>query len=532
MPDRLKLPHQSSGDTMIYRPAIAALAVLTVMATSPAGGATDYRVAEPLLYAVQEASPSDIHDLEPGGAAKPDVPVPQPAGGGAYPRATTLVKKPAANPCLTSHKGLFYQNDFSYLNSPDYCGCCLGDSLKLMPVDPCGHWGTIDVGGQLRLRYHHERGMGQEPGATRFEDTTNDFLLTRLRTYVNWQIDQDVRFYMEGIYADVTADEDYVYRPTDCNYGDFLNLFVDLKLTNQSTVRLGRQELLYGNQRLVSPLDWSNTRRTFDGVKWIYTDGDWSVDTFFTHLVVVDPSNFDKSDYQQRFYGTYAVYSGRENSKLDLYYLGYDNDSVGGPAASDDFSLHTLGARVYGERGSWLYEFEGAGQFGRQSGLGLDHEAAFGTAGLGRKLSGSWSPVVWVYYDYASGNNVGGDFNRFNDLFPLGHRYLGFIDAVLRRNIESPNVLLTMDPSSKTKFLLWYHHFMANQETDIVPSIGGTPAQSTASKFFGNELDLILQRQLTPRSNVLFGWSHFWRGNKILAEEDADFFYSQWELNF
>jgi hypothetical protein len=35
-----------------------------------------------------------------------------------------------------------------------------------------------------------------------------------------------------------------------------------------------------------------------------------------------------------------------------------------------------------------------------------------------------------------------------------------------------------------------------------------------------------------PRSNVLFGYSHFWRGDKILAPEDADFFYTQWETNF
>ena len=35
-----------------------------------------------------------------------------------------------------------------------------------------------------------------------------------------------------------------------------------------------------------------------------------------------------------------------------------------------------------------------------------------------------------------------------------------------------------------------------------------------------------------PRSNVLIGYSHFWRGNKILAPADADFTYAQWELNF
>ena len=48
----------------------------------------------------------------------------------------------------------------------------------------------------------------------------------------------------------------------------------------------------------------------------------------------------------------------------------------------------------------------------------------------------------------------------------------------------------------------------------------------------GDELDVIAKYGLNSRSNVLIGWSHFWRGSKILAPTDADFFYAQWELSF
>jgi hypothetical protein len=65
-----------------------------------------------------------------------------------------------------------------------------------------------------------------------------------------------------------------------------------------------------------------------------------------------------------------------------------------------------------------------------------------------------------------------------------------------------------------------------------VPAIGGTPLQSLASKDFGDELALILRYNFAPRSNILFGWSHLWRGNTILAPSDADFFDVQWEVNF
>ncbi len=520
---RLRQPFNLLGDSQPATPA-------TITPTS--GGVLLALDAEP-------EDPTDAVELEPTAIAAQDgcnaCQSPACCGNGKSTCNCNCCKKKEdkkPNPCATSHKGVFYANDFSYLKDPGYDGHCLGDCLKLMPLGNCGQWGTLDIGGQLRLRYHHERGMFQQLGTTRFEPTENDFLLTRLRLYTNWKINDWARFYAEGIYSEVGAEADYLPRLIDRNYGDFLNLFFDLNLTDALTFRIGRQELLYGNQRLVSPLDWANTRRTFEGVKLMYKQGDWAVDGFFTHFVPPRPGEFDEADYDIPFYGMYAVYSGMENQTVDLYYLGTDNEKDAPPAIVRDYSLHTFGARLNGSRSNWLYEFEGGGQFGRQSGLALDQEAAFATAGIGRNLDLPWSPTVWFYYDYASGNVPGGAFNTFNDLYPLVHKYLGFIDAALRRNIESPNMLLTMNPTEKVNLLFWYYHLMANQAEDIVPSVGGTPPQSLASKDFGDELDIIAKYTFGPRSNILFGWSHFWRGSKILAPTDADFFYTQWELNF
>ncbi len=445
-------------------------------------------------------------------------------------------KKSDANPCATAFKSVFYDNDFSYLQDPDYHGHCFGDCWKLMPVDNCGRYGTLDVGGQMRLRYHHEVGMGQDvsgPGMLRFEDTVHDFLLSRFRLYGNWRVSESTRVYVEGIFAEVTDDNDtYLPRPIDTNCGDFLNAFVDCQLDEAWTLRTGRQELLYGAERLISPLDWANTRRTFEGVKLMYNEDDWKVDGFYTHFVPVRPYTLDYADYEQPFYGVYGTYGGWENKTLDVYYIGYDNKHDDAPITSD-FSLNTIGSRLFGSHRDWLYEMEGGYQFGRQSGLGQDQSAGFATAGIGRKYPRHpWTPTVWFYYDYASGNFPGGDFNRFNQLFPLAHKYFGFIDAVQRSNIESPNVLLTMKPDAKWELLFWYWHFQANSASDIVPSIGGTPNQSLSRRHFGDELDVLVKHTISPRMNILFGYSHFWRGDKILAPQDADFFYTQWETNF
>jgi hypothetical protein len=450
--------------------------------------------------------------------------------------AAPLAAAAEPSPCATSHKPLFYDNDFRYLTSPGPGPACLGDNFKQLSVAD-GEWGTMDMGGQFRSRYHHEEGMGQSQGLGRFQNTHTDFVLTRIRAYLDWHLNEWVRFYAEGIFADASDDSgNYVPRGIDRDYGDFLNLFADVALTDSLAVRVGRQELLYGDQRLVSPLDWANTRRTFEGARLLYRGEDWATDVFYTWLVPVKPNELNEADYDQTFYGIHGTYHGFEHVTLDTYYLGYDNQNTGGANGADDFSLHTLGVRINATlNDKWSTMFEGGPQFGRQSGLGLDHEAMFATCGFGRQMGDllPWSPSLWFYYDYASGNNVGGDFNRFNHLFPLAHKYLGFIDAVQRSNIEAPNLLLTCQPGPKWKLLMWYWHFMANQDTDIVPAIGGTPLQSTASKDYGDELDVLLTYAICPRSQIVFGWSHLWRGDKILAStNDADFLYTEYTVDF
>lgn len=449
-----------------------------------------------------------------------------------------LAQQVAPNPLAVSHKGVFYANDFSYLKAPGNDDFGLGDGLKLMPVAD-GDFGSLDIGGQIRERYHHERGMGRVPDATVpfFEDTEADFFLTRLRLYSNWKVCDELRFYCEGIYADATDDNgEYAQRPIDENFGDLLNCFADIALTDTTTIRVGRQELLYGAQRLVSPLDWANTRRTFEGANLLYRDGNWAIDSFYTMLVPVQVREFDEGDDDIEFFGSYAVYSGFENFTVDFYYLGYDNGQAfnNDDPLSSDFLIHTTGIRINGAMDNWLWELEGGPQFGEYDGAGVDHSAGFATAGIGRSfIDAAWKPTVWLYYDYASGNVPGGDFNGFNQLFPLGHKYFGFIDAVQRSNILAPNCLVTAKPTDRLTVLMWYWHFTSDSEAEV-PSIvaANTPAQNT-EKDLGDELDVLLTYTICPRSSLGIGWSHFWRGDKIiLSENDADFVYSEWTMNF
>ncbi|MEM8864675.1 MAG: alginate export family protein [Planctomycetota bacterium] len=462
--------------------------------------------------------------------------------------AACQAKKKAAapNPCLTSHKILFFNNDFSYLNDPGYSGRCLGDCLKLNPI---GKNGQLSIGGQLRLRYHNEESMGFStegvvggggPGVG-FQGTNEDFLLSRLRLYTDYRYKDVARLYVEGIFAENLDDGDtFLPRIIDRNYGDLLNVFADVNLTDSLIFRIGRQEHLYGAQRLLSPLDWANTRQRFEGIKFLYKKDDWAIDTFWTVFTPVDPDEFDEGDYNRRLYGVYATKTGGKYiPTLDLFYIGFDDTRALAPITSD-FSLHTIGGRAQGGGAKWLYELEGGVQFGRQSGLGVDHNAGYVTGGVGRKFDHDWSPTMWFYYDYASGDDESGGFGRFNQLFPLAHKYLGFADFAQRANISSPNVLMTMQPAQKWKLLLWYYYLGAAESADIVPGVATNtaPLQNTVDDEFVHELDIIIRYQINVRSNILLGYSNVWAGDKLddgmfpILDSDANFTYLQWEQNF
>jgi Alginate export len=411
-----------------------------------------------------------------------------------------------------------------------------GDDLKGL----CD--GKMDIGGELRMRYHSEknhRGLG-------LTGRDDNFWLTRYRMFSNYRMNEYFRVYGEYLYAD-SGGETFNNRLIEENRGELQNLFLDTQLTEELNIRLGRQELQFGNQRLVSPLDWANTRRSFDGARGTYKGEVWTLDGFYVNPLnrtAANESKIDDADETQDFFGTYATRSDLEIGTVDMYYLGY-TDSV------FDFDYHTLGNRVAGETdGGLKYELEGGLQFGNNSpGFG-NHSATFFTSGLGRELSvctdcGEWNPIVWFWYDYASGGDqvpaARGD-DGFDHLFPLAHLYNGFMDLFGRRNLHDINAqfITPVMGSKKVKMLLWYHYFLLDQATTpynvtMTPFNAANPA---GDKELGHEIDTLFTIDLNPRNSVQLGYSHFFAGDYyettagVPTNEDARFFYMQYQSRF
>ncbi|MEK7381858.1 MAG: alginate export family protein, partial [Elusimicrobiota bacterium] len=97
-------------------------------------------------------------------------------------------------------------------------------------------------------------------------------------------------------------------------YMDILDLFAQ-----PLDLRVGRQELQYGDQRLISPLDWSNVARAWDGARLRWRGSNYTVDLFETVIKEVNAAKRNGN-----FWGLYASCKAVPKHEFDAYILGRD----------------------------------------------------------------------------------------------------------------------------------------------------------------------------------------------------------------
>jgi hypothetical protein len=473
-----------------------------------------------------------------------------PSGKGYYYGLDFLLGKKVDTAPAYPYRNVFYDNDFRYLDRTDGEEVDCFDALKRVhfgdggcPCDACGkpQGFMFSMGGEERLQLKNE--IDGANGRLLFKD--NNYQLLRTRVYGDLWYKDWVRVYVEYIDAQ-SYNQDLPPLAIDVNRSDLLNAFVDLKVAeidgHPAYLRVGRQELQYGSQRLVSPLDWANTRRTFEGAKVFWHSDNLDVDAFWTRPVVVSPSHFDAGDANRQFAGAFLTYRPAEGQAIDAYYFYLDSDLAvtfgATPGGRGGYDLNTFGGRWSGDhpladvfaglKDSWLagnilWDVEGGYQFGDYSNRFAS--AGFSSSGLGyafRKLP--MQPQLWAYFDYASGTpdrNGAGTFATFNQLFPFGHYYLGFLDEVGRENIHDWNFQLTFYPTKWITGLVQYHVFRLDQAKDAL--YGTSPGYPTerfdptgkAGTQVGDELDVVGTFQLDRHNSLQFGYSKFFSGSFI-----------------
>lgn len=433
-----------------------------------------------------------------------------------------------------------YDIDFRYLEDPQH-EKDLFDPLKRIHL---GDDWLLSFGGSFWYRYMHETDSRLNAAGK-----NNDYHLLRTRFHADLWYRDKVRLFAEFIDAR-SLNPDLAPLGIDRNHTDILNLFADINLGNINNnplyIRAGRQELIFGSQRLISTLDWANTRRTFQGIKTFWKSDKWDVDAFWVRPIETEKGEFDNWDRDRDFFGLWGTYKHDKDHLLDLYFLSLNDNRIVSPTniatgniLQGNSIVHTLGGRLAGDYNRILYEIEGMYQFGERSNLDV---SAFAVAtGVGYDFQMPLNPILWLRYDFASGdsNAQDGRSNTFNQLFPFGHYYLGYIDLVGRQNIHDFNAQFTLHPKRWVTFLAQYHRYYLANKRDFLYNAGGAailqdPTGQSGSHV-GDGIDFLINLHVARHHDVLVGYSKLFAGDYIHNQRpgiDPDLLYVQYNFRF
>ena len=219
---------------------------------------------------------------------------------------------------------------------------------------------------------------------------------------------QDVRLWGEetSTLADFSADRLDLHQGY-VDFGDFAGSGVDM--------RLGRQEISLGGQRLVGAVGWTQQGRAFDGVRLRAPLAGAKVDVIGLRLADSSAPGIAANAYLA---GVYTNWAALGNTELFLLY-----NSVG--AATDQL---TVGFRLPGRSAGLDYRVEAAYQSGQRGGQDVAAFMAAVRAGMHFKRVD-----VALWFDYLSGDDDPGDGETrvFDTLFATNHKFYGYADYFL-----------------------------------------------------------------------------------------------------
>lgn len=303
-------------------------------------------------------------------------------------------------------------------------------------------------------------------------------------------------------------------RPAEADRSDWQSHFAEVGF-GKSGVRVGRQDIALGRERLLGYADWANSRRSFEGVRAIASLGRYTVDAFDGRVMLVRIDARDRPDSTTRTRYV-AVGRGAVNA------LGAQWRLAGGQLYALDVAQRaggpqrlTTGARLWWDRRAartdWVAEFEGATQTGRAR--SRDVRAWFGVAeGTVTWRDVRFAPSAIAAFEVGSGSGADSATRagEFAPPYATAHAHNGFADVFGRGNMLETRVGAGARPHRGVQLQLLLRRFSRVSLADGAWTKSNTvlrAAGGSSARHLGNELDLNAQWIPTPRVRIQGGAS-------------------------
>ena len=435
----------------------------------------------------------------------------------------------------------------------------------------------VKLGGQIRTRAEYANGYYQVPTsnatlagavgtAGRGSSYDDDYVLNQTRLWADADVNEHLRVFIQLQDARTFGAEGTTVGFANAygensifdlhqGYFDLRKLF-DLPLT----VRVGRQEIIWGDHRVLGNFVWSNVGRNFDAGRFM-----WDTDEVHIEAIAarVDEDGFttvdgsDNSD-ENMYAAQLAFKKLVPSALLELMYIQRnDEDNVSNIAVGSGYStaggesleVHDFGFRLDGKIpniDAIDYTLEMHGQFGDYGDQTHKAYALAAKAGYTFKDLG-WKPRFGFEYAHASGDDdpTDNDHDTFDNLYPTNHMngIYGFADLVSWQNMHDIRFNVKVVPTSKLTVQVDYHYFLLDEAKDgwyLASAALATPrpigGYDDDDDNLGQEVDLTVSYQLYKNVGILGGYSWFgagdWIENNLDSDTDTNWVYLQTTVTF
>ncbi len=302
-------------------------------------------------------------------------------------------------------------------------------------------------------------------------------------------------------------------------------LLTDTTVKNKAlSLKIGRQELNYDDQRLLGGLDWLQQARRHDAAVLKFETKAWML-----HGGAAFNQNRENNSgtiYNSNPAGNYTSTTNGGSMYKSMEYLYAGRKLKSGNASflffTDQFSKYHMdtatNVKAY-EQGSWARATTGFYINNTFNKLGLTASAyyQFGKTAAAQKLSSFLLSASAQYVvskklsaaagvDYTSGGTNGNTSNTFDPLYGTPHKFWGMMDYFYVASPFGKNGLVDYYIKTKykpcDKFLLFadFHQFNSAQSISTM---------NNNKKNFGQELDIAGSYTLTKQINIEGGFAHF-----------------------
>lgn len=436
----------------------------------------------------------------------------------------------------------------------------------------------VKLGGQIRTRAEYANGFYQTPtsnqtlpGATtslatggvgaRGESTDDDYVMNQTRLWADADVNEHLRVFIQlqdsrtfGAEGDTVgfANNPGGVRGGENSILDIHQGYFDLKklFDLPLTVRVGRQEIVWGDHRVIGNFVWSNYGRVFDGGRFL-----WDTDTIHAEVIAtkVDEDGYFGADgsnnSDENMYAAQLAFKKLvPGALLELMYIQKnDQDSAANSATANGYAvagdgnviIHDIGARIDGKLpflDAIDYTVEAHGQVGDYGDQSQRAWAFAGRTGYTCKEV-AWTPRFGVEYDFASGDDdqTDSEHGTFDNLYPTNHWQgnYGFIDLLSWQNIHDFRGNIKVAPTSKMTVQVDYHYYLLDEESDGWYLANASLATARpAGGFTSNddnlaqEVDLTVSYDLFKNVKILAGYS--WFGAEDWIEDNVGDIDTSW----